>query len=408
MVQEDVDDELYNEKINELPVSIFSRPFFRDFGLYFLALIKFDMFLGPVLYYHETSKGSEYIQNLLDIRRLAEIYAGFENNTIKVVTINDREIVLVSRLLEEHEGMETTTLFLVGIMKNDNLDEIGKAVQLSLNKSGGDPNKIAEILKNSILNIKEEKKNEVKAKKLGKSFKILAEERPVKSLNLQNIKGAIILDVSMGIADFRLMPQWVGQQNLFVKDFVEDIESSIKILKPKTISSIYHNNVHFVVYTADKNFFIFLYMPSPNPLFASNVGNWLSILIKVLKTDWKTASRRELHTTLQYLDMAGIRSPPNDFIEMTFKLLIHSDRIYPITNTENFELFSITLPEIMKPINLDPLKNLGGEKTISEIADEWLTNNLEVVFIMQWARSRNLISFLTSKQSFGNGKQEIQ
>ncbi len=394
MSKEDYGD-VIDEKINDLPIKIFSLPVFRDYGVYFIALLKFDMFLGPVVYYKEIMPGSEYLGNLLNIRRMAEVYAGLAENSIRKVTISDREIVLVGRIIE-NEDMESTTLLLVSVLPSDQTNTLENAVQSALNSSAGAPESIGEELKNEISKLQNQASKMVKEKKLGISFKILSENRPFKNLNMTNIKGALIVDKESKFVDFRFIPQFIGQTKISPKEFIGEIADTLLAIKQEKLTSVYIENVHFISATLDTNFFIFLFLPSPNPVFASRITKWIFPFLAALRLHWKIASQEEVFTALQFLDKAGTRRTPENYIFKIAQIALMSNRLKPISNIENSDAFRIDPPPYISNKQWDSLKNLDGTLSIAQLADLWLSSKLETIMILQWAVSRNLISYLTS------------
>lgn len=395
MSKEDFGD-VVDEKINDLPLKIFSLPIFRDYGIYFIALLKFDMFLGPVLYYKEIMPGSSYLGNLLNIQQLAEVYAGLANNNIRTLTISEREKVVVGRIHDD-EDMESSILLLVGTLSTENTTLLEESVQTALRLAEGAPDKIGEALKKEITRKQEEASKQLKSKKLGKTFKILSEDRPFKNLNMTNIKGALIVDKENHYIDFRFIPQFLQQNKIVPKDFLEELTETLIVIKPRKLVSVYIENVHFVSATLDSTFYLFLSLPSPNPMFASSIGEWIFPFISALKIHWKNASREEIFTAFQYLDKAGSRRPPEHFIFAITQIALMSDRLKPTANQENQQAFQIEPPPNIGKKQWEQLQTLDGSLTISELANLWLVSKLETIFILQWAVSRNLISYLSDK-----------
>ncbi len=393
MSKEDYGD-IIDEKINDLPLRIFSLPIFRDYGIYFIAILKFDMFLGPVLYYKEIKQGSEYLGNLLNIRRMAEVYAGLAENSIRQLTISDREVVLIGRIIEK-EDMESTTLLLVSMLPSDKTKLLENAVQSALLSSGGSPEKVGEVLKQEISAIENQITKTITTKKLGIAFKVLSDNRPFRNLNLTNIKGALIVDKETRFVDFRFIPQFIDQKTIVPKEFMNELADTLLAIKQGKLASVYVENIHFISATSDSQFFLFLFLPSPNPIFASRIAEWIFPFIAALKIHWKNASHEEVFTALQFLDKAGIRRTPEGYIFKITQIALMSDRLKPIANTENSDAFSIEPPPNISNKQWKSIRHLDGTYSISQLADIWLISKLETIFILQWAISRNLISYLS-------------
>ena len=394
-IMEDRDD-FKDEKILGLPVPAFSLPLFRDQGIIFLALLSFDIFLGPVVNYKEIVPVSEFVYQLKDSRRLSELYAGIAENNMTTLSISDKENVAIARYFHQSSDAATiVSILLVGTLPTVDVNRIQQVAQNTINRTQANPELIGKEFFANLKNYVDELQHELPSEKTKKPVKLIQEGRPIRSLNLQNIGGFYLIDLNSHIVDFRFLPQWLEDKSVDLKQLAEKSLDAIMSLKRGTVGSFFFSNLHFLIAKARNTDLVgFIYLPSPSPIFASHINSWILIFLDALAENWKQSSRNEIMAALQFLDVAGMRNQPKDQVLSIFHILLRSEKIKPITNQMNQKSFSIDPPPMVSSTQWASLKNLEGNISIMKLSEQWMSPTLNTVLLLNWAESRNLVSFL--------------
>ena len=383
-----------DRKYMTVELSSFTLPVLRDFGVYFIAMIEFDIFLGPVVTLTEIMQGSTFISQLKNSRQLSEVYAGVARTNLNEITVDDKtktEKIAVSRITPDSEE-DLVTVLLISVNDDRYLDEVKKLGEIIIQKSGGSSEDLANVIQTSIRNHIEAAKTTFEKKDESLKLTFDNENRPLKSLGLSNINGFFLVDLKSKYCEFNNLPLWIDEVKFNAKDVLSSIEGQLKDIKNE-ITTIFINGIPFMAVKGRNDTFGFICLKSTSIGHVSIISKWFSILVEALSDEWKSADRREILAVLTLIDEAGIRGTTPERIRSLGNLLIRSMRIKPIVNYNLPEL-NDPPPYFLSKSRWDDIISFNGMMTIDETALSWMESVLATVLLLDWARSRRLIFLL--------------
>ena len=124
-----------DEWIKSLKVPGMALPALRDLRIQFMALIEFDILLGPVVYINELRSGSSYIKKLRRYETLSEVYAGLARSPQHTVSTLEEDISVFRRA--DDKEVDLVTVFLISCLPNSDLEPVKELGQKALHNSKG-------------------------------------------------------------------------------------------------------------------------------------------------------------------------------------------------------------------------------------------------------------------------------
>jgi hypothetical protein len=390
----DVDD-WDEEKFTELEIPLLALPVLRDLGIHFIALIEFDLFLGPVVTLKEIRPGSTFIHQLYDIRKLSEVYAGLARTNLDSIGIADKfqgEQIAVARI-DPGGDEDITSVILISCQLDKNVEEVQDLADRIIQKSGGLSDNITLALQEAVKEVVDKISTSYKSKSQTKTtIELKIEDRPMKSLGLNYVNGYFLVDLKNRSADFRNLPVWVNGKNFDPKEVMEILDKQFDEIEEKEVATLFIKSIPFLgTKIVGKEIYTFLLLEDTGLRVANSISNWYYTLSEVISEEWKQANRNEIHNILSYLDESTFRSIPLERVAQVARILIRSNRIKPITKSGVEIEFENQIPTFIAGQYWNALKHLDGKLTISEISENWVERVINVVMILEWARTRNLI-----------------
>lgn len=390
-------DEWDEEKFTELEIPPFTLPALRDFGIHFIALIEFDLFMGPVVYLKEIKTGSTFINQLYDIRKLSEVYAGLARTNLDNIGVNAKlqgEQIAVARF-DPNGDEDITSVLLISCLPDANLTDVQALAEKTITRAGGQAENMQDALQNAVKEVVDKISTSYTTTKTDQSIDLRMEERPMKSLGLNHINGFFLIDLGTNSADFRNLPVWLNNKNYDPKEILKTLEPQFAEIQENEITTIFVKSLPFLATKIpDKKIYSFLSLQDTGIRVANSIGNWFSTCAMVIAEEWKQASKSEVHSVLSLLDEATYRGTPINRVSQVSRILIRSERIKPVTNTGVEFDFDIQPPTFIAASYWNDLKELEGKLSIAEISELWVDPVMNVVHILEWARTRDLIVFV--------------
>lgn len=378
-----------DEKTRPLSLPGIALPGLRDLRIQFIALLEFDLFLGPVVHYNEIQRGSSYIARLLDHQRISETYAGVADTDVDELTTLEDSIAVFR--FKHDEKAQYYTVLLISCIRGTDLDQVNELGKNALFKSKGNPEKLgielSKYLREKLSVVKKFRSEYIKDKII-----ILDENRITKPLPYDKVKGLVIIDYQAKLADFRNFPTWVNGQEIREMDFVNYIDKLSTSIKEDHITSlIYQNNIILTTKYSQENLFVSIIIEEDDIIKLRKIGEWFLSLTKLLSTQWKFSSPRELNLSIGILNSAIIRGTIISDMENYIKMALRSTKLKPILN--HHIDFSNMKSSTISDEDWERILTLDGNNSINTLVKEWNKDILELIPLLEWARIREIIIY---------------
>ncbi|MCY3412928.1 MAG: hypothetical protein INQ03_14920 [Candidatus Heimdallarchaeota archaeon] len=382
------DDWISEEKTRNLSIPGIALPGLRDLKIQFVALIEFDLFLGPVVYINELSRGSSYINKLRDHQTISEVYAGVARADVETTTTLE-DLIAIFRFDQEGTA-DVTTVLLISCIPGADLDPVKELGSVALFRSKGDPDAIGQEL-SKYLREQLSKTKKFKAKDRDKIV-ILDENRLQKSLDYERIKGIAIIDYSSKLADFRNFPSWVSGVELIEMELVNFIDQmTASIAESKITSFIYKDNILLATKIEKSNLFIILLIEEEDILALRKTQSWIIPFAEELSIQWKLASSTEISLALQVLDAAIYRGTMINDVKKYVNMILRGAKLKPTLNPD-MEVSIIQNTGIEEKI-WNNMLSLDGSRNIIELSIQFDLELIDLLPALEWARLRDIVIY---------------
>lgn len=377
-------------KARDLVIPGMALPGLRDLKIQFVALLIFDLFLGPIVYINELSRGSSYIQKLKDYQTLSEVYAGVARAEVDTLTTLEDSIAVFRYVPEGNTDI--TTVFFISCLPDADLSPVRKIGSKVLSRSRGDPQKIGSEL-STILRELQSQDKDYRRQEDGTTIRIMEGERTRKPLKYDFIKGFGLIDLESRVADFRNIPESVNGGDIIAAQFLNFLDSQYISLKPGTTNSLLYQNIPvMIVKERDLDIFFILIVNTPDISKIIAVGNWLNLTSSVLGSEWRFSNELEVEISLEILDMAYKMTTPEHFLTTYMRMAMRSSRIKPILQKEN--RLGINFPEYISTDLVRCFDACDGTRSILEMANNFGIDPFEFIKFLEWAKIRNLVMYM--------------
>ncbi|MHA2503633.1 MAG: hypothetical protein ACXAE3_12275 [Candidatus Kariarchaeaceae archaeon] len=380
-----------DEKSMELVIPGVILPGFRDLRIQFIALIVFDLYLGPVVYLNEISKGSSYISKLRDYQTVSEVYAGVARADVDILT-NPDDIIAVFR--REHEdNPELSNVLLISCIPGSDMDPIKRIGGRALMRSRGDPQRISDELANALRDYQTGAQFFDRADGSQK-IKILDDNQIANPLSYSFIKGFTMVDLDTKFSDFRYFPKLYAGREIEPISILNYFDRQFKEIFSGKISSFLFNGMTFTV-TRVKNsstYFIAL-VDDPNVAQIARLGDWMQLTNGSLKDGWRFANDREIRFTIEILNMSFEMASPPKFVQNYIQTSIRCAKLKPLIVLDNLD--QIDRPEYVSDDMWNSLSEVNGSHSIFDLAEKTGADLFDYLRFMEWGRHRHIFEYLT-------------
>lgn len=385
-----------DEKVIKIEVSPILLPKLRSLGIFFIALIEFDVFYGPMVAIAVVKEGSKFIQHVTNESNISEIYAGVaRTNLSKLETVDSFGEKITLARIEKDEDAEIVNVLLISSNAEVKEADMSLLADAIMNSANGERENLQMGIKIGTNIFFENKQSKFSSSLVSTKITINTKDRPLKNLNLNTIAGFIVLDLNSKMADFSNLPAWIKAQKLEPIELLEIIEKQLISFKEGEIATIFIKSLAFIAMRIPHSMkYIFLTFKDAGLQVAHKIGIWLKPISMVIAEEWKMASKEEMFALLAYLDQASTRNPPEFKIRSIAQLLIRSKRIKPTTHFNSIGEFNIIAPSFIGGKMWKDLRELEGNICIHALAERWGRDIIDVVNILDWAQGRNLIFLL--------------
>lgn len=379
------------EKVRALHLPGIALPGLRDLKIQFIALIYFDLFLGPVVYINEIQRGSSFISKLRDQRTISEVYAGVADVEVDELSNIDDSIAVFRYVHEKQEhASEVKTILLISCIPGTDLYQVKELGKNALFKAKGDPENIgAELSKYLRGQLSSTKK--FRTNKISEKIVILDENRIQKPLQGTHINGLIIVDYNARLADFRNFPSWLyGEEiNEFeLLNFLDVLSSSIS--EKKITSFLYKDIILLTTNFKKENLYVIISVEENDIINLRKLNNWLIPYSEQLRSQWKISSPEEIRLSLSILDKAIIRGTIKEDLVRYVNMILKSSKIKPTVLSEIPQID----PILIQKDKWEKVKRLDGSKSLLDIHKSWSIDLIDVVSILEWCRLRDILVYL--------------
>ncbi len=380
-----------DEKIRNLSIPGIALPGLRDLKIQFIALIYFDLFLGPVVYINEIQRGSSFITKLKDQRTISEVYAGVADVDVDELSNIDDNIAVFRYIVKKENAEDVKTILLISCLAGTDLDLVKELGKNALPRARGDP----AVLGFELSKYMREKLNLVKkfkTEKISDKIVILDENRLKKPLEYDRIKGIMIVDYNARLADFRNFPQWLEGVEITEYSFLNFLDLlSSSILENKITSLIYQDNIILATKFDNENLFVVIAIEEDDITRLKKIAKCFIPYSKQLRAQWKLSSPEEIRLSLSFLDMAIHRGTVVEDLERYVNMILRSSKIIPTLN-HNIEIDEQNNTSLDKDI-WDKITAIDGEKSLLDISKDWGLSMIELIPPLEWCRLRELLIY---------------
>ncbi len=378
------------EKLKKLNLPGVILPGLRDLKIYFIAFIEFDLFLGPVVYYKELRKGSQYIKKLSNSRTIAEIYGGLARSDLDRIS-NPVEDVYVFPYEKIVDNVETVSVLLISLIKNSDPNPIISMGSRVIQLSKGEPDEIGSSFANymrdilftqHVFNLRENLK-----------FHILDDDRILGPLETEYFKGILIVDYESKLCDVRNLPKLYHGVDLDLK-IISYVDKLSEFIFSDGLTSLFYKGIPFLAIAHPKRDVKLLFLVDTIPTNVSMRVNKLIIeFSKVFVENWKLTSNKQIQIAIDVLERMIFRSTKEDIMGRYLNLILRSSHICPEFNREiNQEI--LLRPDYISKNDWRLIISIAGIESLMTIFDNWKQHPLEIITLLEWAHERNLIHYL--------------
>lgn len=364
-------------------------PALRDLRIQFIALIEFDIMLGPVVFINELRSGSSYIKKLRQYETLSEVYAGLARSPQHTVSTLEEDIAVFR--YEADDGIDLTSVFLISCLPDSNLEPVRELGQKALFNSKGNAEQIGRELSKTLREKLTFEKKVIRPDK--QSFLIyMDEDRITKELDYKNIKGLAILDLETKNVDVRNLARWIGGKEIIPKAFIQFFDNQLGSVIDNASTSLIYQNIPFLATKIEnKEIYVILHINQNELSSLLEIKDWLNPFGQVLGNELKQATVSEIKLALSLFDEAKERNTPHEYLQTYATMLLRNEKIKPNIG-DGFDA-EFQPPEFISMDQWVKIFQLDGEKTISQLLKQWKIDPIDLVTILEWARARNLVVF---------------
>ncbi len=378
------------EWVRNLDIPAMALPGLRDLRIQFVALLVFDLKLGPVAYINEISRGSSYIKKLKSHQTLSEVYAGVANSPQYALSTLEEDIAVFRY---QPKGMtDIKTVFFISCIPNSELEPIRKLGRKALFNAKGKPEEIGKELYACLREESEKKFKRIHDKT---EITILDNNQPIDPLELIHIKGLLILDIESKLADIRNLPIAMDGNEIEPEIILEYVDNQIRSIVTGSVTSMIYQNIPFLASKVrGSEIYMLFSIHDSSFVMMRKISKWLIPFVEILGKEWKQASQQEILAGLTLFDQAEQRNTPKEYLMTYCQMLIRSDRIKPSKGME--EPGDIEPPMYINQNIWEKLDTLDGSESLTKISENWELDLIDTVTLFEWARVRNLVVFLSS------------
>ena len=379
-----------DEWVRELAIPGIALPGLRALRIQFIALIEFDLMLGPVVYINELNKGSSYVEKLTNYQTLSEVYAGVARSPQHTLSTLEEDIAVFRRTAEGQTDI--TTVFFISCLPNTDLEPIRELGQKALFRSKGNPNTIGRELS---LTLREKLSVEKKVTRKSKDshFYFLDDNRRDKPLDYKYIKGLAIFDIGSKIVDIRNLARWIGGNEIVPKAFLQFVDNQLDSFNHGKSTSLLYQNIPFLgTKLENSQIYIVVHLEDNSFPILAEISHWFNPYAEILGNEWKLATQNEITQSLMIFEAAKVRKTPIKHLEVYSRMLIFSDRIKPIKGGAGADL--VESPSYISEESWQKMLQLDGGYTISQLSRNWRMDIIDLVTLLEWARMRKIVEFL--------------
>ncbi len=388
-------DELVSEMYKDFNIPNYFVPVFRDMGINFICFIEFDIEIGQVVYISEIKTGSEYINEIRNIGKLSQVYAGVAENNIDEFSVSDLEKIVVARLdVETETYAQTVSVLLVSCLPTSETSEIQKIAQSTLTKSKARPDLIPKLFYQKLQEYNFKKLSVIRLKGDQQKLKINSSSRITEELNFQFIKAFLLIDLNTNVVDLRFFPQSIKDKSIESIEFLSLLVDYHQTVRPFEMRTIIFNNIPFQYLSSDKNTIVVLYFSETEIYGTARFTEISEGIIKIIYDNWKDASKIEQLHLFELFDLTLTKKIPLASIEKYAQISLRSERIIPTINHDMLFDLKIEIDPLINSQLWANLKSLNGEESVHELTQAWNKNILQTILLLEWARVRNVLSYV--------------
>ncbi|MHA2098612.1 MAG: hypothetical protein ACW99A_07985 [Candidatus Kariarchaeaceae archaeon] len=378
-----------DEWVKTLKIPGMALPALRDLRIQFIALIEFDIMLGPVMFINELRSGSSYIKKLRQYETLSEVYAGLARSPQHTVSTLEEDVSVFRYDVDDE--VDLTSVFLISCLPDSNLEPVRELGQKALFNSKADAELIGRELSKTL------REKLTFEKKVGRSDKqsfliYTDDERLQKELDYQHIRGIAIVDLDTKNVDVRNLARWIEGKEIIPKAFIQFFDNQIDSVVENSSTSLLYQDIPFLATKVPNKEVYIILQVNKNELEALlEIKDWFNPFGQVLGNELRVASAAEIRIALSLFDEAKSRNTPHEYLMTYATMLLRNEKIKPNIGDGFDEEFQP--PEFISMDQWVRIFQLDGQKTIAQLVKQWKIDPIDLVTILEWARARNLVVF---------------
>jgi len=381
-----------DDKGKFLPIPGMALPGLRDLRVQFVAVIEFDIFMGPVVHLNEISKGSSYIKKLKNYQTVSEVYAGYARADVDIFTTPE-DIIAVFRY-EHEEQTDITTILMISCIPETDMEPIRIIGSRALNRARGDPDVIGKELSLSLREFQLSAKMFERAASDVK-IKILSEDQILRPLDFSFIKGFCMIDLESNIADFRYFPRYLDGRDLEPPHVLSFLDLQYEYISPNHTTSLLFNGLPLILNRVGTSDIFFLTVVAQVDLLQiQQMGDWLKIAAVDIEREWRYASKNEVISMLSILELSFTLDSPPDFIKNYLHTALVSDKLKPLL--VNFKQSDFDSPAYISEQLWQSMDSFQGDQTVLQLCASFKFDYFTFIRFLEWGKQRNIIEYLKS------------
>ncbi len=366
-----------------------------------IALVKFDLVIGPQVWKLEIMRGSRLIKQLENPVTLAEVYMGYARTDVEILELLNEKVVLARHYGDAAET-DTPSLLFVSCIKTAKIDRVRSLAGVLMHKTKADTKKFDSAMRSAIREDKSVASAQVEVQE--QKFTVDANTIVKRGDEFKNVHGFIFVDTKFHRVDARFMSKWVGATKIDAYEITKHVLSQKANFarRKKAITLLYKGLELLVVESDDKEARgLAIVMQKEGSTTASSViAFWLGHLLSVMHAAPNLQKKpQSIIRALAYIETFTDKFIPRHTGKELLSIVLEADALFPelVINERLINSFEMPVFSPENGISADLLRKFDGKHTLIEICEETSVSCHYLAFLVLFCVSRGIAVLLRGK-----------
>ena len=396
----------HHQEPQRMHISPFNVVALREIGVLMIAIVNFDLVVGPQSLVFEVVRGSKFLRQIENPVTLSEIYTGYARTDVENLELVNEKVVLARHFNKDSKQTDTPTLLFISCLKTADIEKVSRIARTLLLKTDGHYERIDQVLRDLFKEIKDDSREEFQIADetfIVENRSILKENGP----KFKNVNGFILVDTKFNKVDARFMPLWIGRTKLDAYEIVEFVmnqKSSYGRKEP--VLSMLFKGLQLLVLSgtsaSNKRGLCIVITKLGKNLNLDTLEFWITRFLDVVfmnKTLLNNTNR--VFSTLYFIETYSKSFLPSYIGKDLLSLLLEANNMIPENLVHKKLLASFEMPIFDLDASITPeiLTDFNGSNSLLQLSEKYKVDLPTLATFTLFCVSRGLIVLLRGKSN---------